>query len=512
MDPALPDRDTLVGLIDDYLSGRIDDFRLAALEDRLRTDPAARDAFARYARLHTDLHLELRARQASERVLEAIAREPIPMTSPRTYRRRGLALAVAAGLLVAVPFTWWAVRQWSEMRDVAWLVNAQDCTWTGGEPPADWRAGRVVAVDRGLVEFRFRGGAKVVLEGPTRLELLSGSSVRLHLGTLAARVDTGTGFEVHCPQGTVTDLGTEFGVSVSGRETAVHVFEGRVKVLPTGASAVDLSEAQTAHIATGQVTLAPRTGQDGFIRAFIPPAHVTPRTLKLVFDRPAEVDSVRDAAGLPTGFTDRLPGTGAALAADDPNLRLNLEKGLLELTTTNSDLNTRYQLRHGEYLGVRLSDLGFTGTEDFAVSATVLNIPALDLVGQFGLYAGSGSENSVRGGLINSRRSEVGLYNQFLVTNQKHKDEPPLRVGLFETGTDLRITLRRVAGKYTLAVENLSSGHASTLSSHQPAFLDPARDLYVGVFGANTQSETSRTLTVKAFEVTVWTVTPNGDR
>ena len=46
----------------------------------------------------------------------------------------------------------------------------------------------------------------------------------------------------------------------------------------------------------------------------------------------------------------------------------------------------------GEYLGVRLADLGFTGTEDFEISATIPNIPGLKVVGQFGLYAGSRSD------------------------------------------------------------------------------------------------------------------------
>lgn len=509
MDSSVPDHDDLIGLIDDYLGGQIDAARLAVLEARLRDDPLAREVFVRYARLHTDLHFELRARQASERVLQEIDREPNrPPSRPR--RRLATSLAVAIGLLLAVSVGWWAV---SQPGDVAWLVNAQNCTWSDGGPPPDWRAGRIVSVDRGLVEFRFRSGAKVVLEGPARLELLSGSSVRLHHGTMAARVETGTGFEVLCPQGKVTDLGTEFGVSVNDREaTAVHVFEGRVKVLPTGAEApVDLTEAQTARLAPGQVTLAPQAGSDGFIRASIPPANTTPRTLTLAFDKPARDGAVRDAEGRPIGFTHRLPETGTQLPEHDPNLRLNTDKGHLELTTTNSDLNTRYQLWKGEYLGVRLSDLGFTGQEDFAVSATVLNIPALELVGQFGLYAGPGSDRTIRGGLINARR-EAGLYNQFLVANHDHKDSPPLRVGLFETGTDLRMTLRRISGKYTLAVEALASGQASTLSVSQPAFLDQTRDLYVGVFGANTQTETSRKLIVKDFQVTVWVVAPPGDK
>jgi ferric-dicitrate binding protein FerR (iron transport regulator) len=508
MDETVPDREPLDALIESYLTGQIGEARLQDLEDRLRHDPDARREFVRYARLHTDLHFELRARAASERVLEEIGRHPAPASIRRPRRTRPRAAAVAAAAAVVAGLAWWAVRP--AAAEVAWLVNAQNCTWAGGEPPTDLRPGMMVAVERGLAEFRFQSGARVVLEGPARLELVSGSSVRLHGGKLAARVTGRAGFEVFSPQGKVTDTGTEFGVSVSDAgATDVHVFEGRVEIVPVGpgAAAVSVLQAQTARIAAGTVTVRPQPGPEGFVRAIVPPPVVSPRLVRLEFDRPGSA-GVRDQAGVATGFTHRLPGTGTALAGGDPNLRLDPTKGQLELTTTNTDLNTQYRLWEGEYLGVRLTDQGFTGPEDFAVSATFLDIPALEIVGQFGLFAGSASDQTVRGGLINSRRNESGQYTQFLVTNQDGKDSPPHKVGLLETGTDLSMTLRRTGGRYTLTVENLTTGEASTLTPRQPAFLDPVRDLYVGVFGANTQSEVRRTLVIKDFRATVWTVAP----
>src|SRR5262247_97425 len=101
MDQGAPDREPLAALIEDYLSGQIDEARLQELEARLRDDPEARREFVRYARLHTDLHFELRAREASERVLDAIDREAESPTasadapSPRHgfFRRRAIALS-----------------------------------------------------------------------------------------------------------------------------------------------------------------------------------------------------------------------------------------------------------------------------------------------------------------------------------------------------------------------------------------------------------------------------------
>ena len=72
-------------------------------------------------------------------------------------------------------------------------------------------------------------------------------------------------------------------------------------------------------------------------------------------------------------------------------------------------------------------------------------------------------------------------------------------------GDDVRMRLKRLAGKYTLTVENLATGGASTISIRHPAFLDSPDDLYVGLFAANTQSNVSRTLQIKSFGVTVWT-------
>src|SRR5262249_44784308 len=149
-----------------------------------------------------------------------------------------------------------------------------------------------------------------------------------------------------------------------------------------------------------------------------PPPLVRPRTLRLAFDRPV-AGSIRGADGSGIGLTHRLPGTGAGLPQRDLNLRLDPGRGQLELTTTKSDINTQHQLHHGEYLGVRLSDLGFTGPEDFAVTATILNIPALEFVGQFGLYAGARSDRNIRGGVIGRRA--LGQYTQFLVNNEDGK-------------------------------------------------------------------------------------------
>ncbi|HEX5271155.1 MAG TPA: FecR domain-containing protein [Gemmataceae bacterium] len=502
--PDLPD--DLKDLIDDYLADRLDEAGMMRLEDRLRAGAEARRYFVAYCRLHTDLHLEMRARRVGERALRAIGEAAPPRR--RLFASFPVKIAAAAAVLLAVGVAWWLISRPApaEAPEVAWLVNAQDCRWAEDTPPAGpMRAGSVLRVERGLAEIQFRSGARVVLEGPAALELLSANGARLLRGKLSARVpEPAVGFEVLSPRGKVVDLGTEFGVAVGDDgATDVRVFVGQVKA-SAGGDPVSLKANQSAHLDGDGVTLRP-DGDGGFVRAIVPPPVIVPRVLKLDFRRPV-AGSLQDRAGRGTGLTHRLPGTGRRLAASDDNLLLDTDAGQLSLTTTNSDINHQFHMGSGEYLGVRLADLGFTGPEDFAVTVAIPKIPALKRVGQFGLYAGTKSDRNIRGGVISKK--EPGQYTQFLVNNNGGLDTDVHFVGLSSVGDDLRLTLKRADGKYTLTVANETTGGSTTLAIRHPDFLDRETDLYVGLFGANTMSEERKTLVIKEVQVTVWTATP----
>jgi hypothetical protein len=500
--------DDLKDLIDDYLAGLLDEAGMAQLEERLCADAEARRYFVAYCRLHTDLHLEVRARRVGERALRALGETP-PLP-----RRRFLAsfpfkvAAAAAVVLLAAGLAWWLIPRPApaEPAEVAWLVNAQNCQWAEDTQPAGaMRAGTVLRVERGLAEIQFRSGARVVLEGPASLELLSANGARLLHGKLSARVpEPAIGFEIISPQGKVVDLGTEFGVSVGDDgATDVRVFAGKVTA-SAGGDPVSLIANQSARLDGAGVTLRP-DGDAGFVRAIVPPPLIVPHELTLDFRRPV-AGSLQDREGRGTGLTHRLPGTGRRLGERDANLLLDPEAGQLSLTTTNSDINHQFRMGSGEYLGVRLADLGFTGAEDFAVTVAIPKIPALTRVGQFGLYAGTKSDRNIRGGVISKK--EPGQYTQFMVNNNGGIDTDVHFVGLSSVGDDLRLTLRREAGKYTLTVANETTGGSTTLAIRHPDFLDGERGLYVGLFGANTMSEERRTLVIKEMRVTVWTAAP----
>ncbi len=513
-------RSELFRLIDAYCGGTIDEEGLRRLEEILRADEEARRVFVEYHGLHAELHFATWAKGATASALGLVGHARRP---GRRWRPGRLA-TLAAGVLIAaggfvLGYGWFKPRPAAvspATGNVAWLVNAQDCLWAGESdtPGRDMRAGKTLRLERGLAEIEFDRGARLILQGPASLELLSGNGARLLSGVMTAHVPPrARGFMIESPQGKIIDLGTEFGLAVDGRGgTTVRVFEGTVEAAPlaggAAAGVVTLHEDQAARIDGRTVDLRPRdAGADAarYVRAIEPPPVVTPRGRSFEFARAVE-GTIRDTEGRGVGLTHRLPGTGAGLPASDPNLRIDPARGRLELTTTRSDVNTQVGLATGEYLGVRLADFGFTGPEDFAVSAMIPQIPGLASVGQFGLYAGSRSDKVIRGGLISW--PEPDHYLQFLVNNDGGIDADLHEVGLVTAGDDLKITLRRIGGKYSLVVENLTKHRSSTLAIAHPAFLDGERDLHVGLFGANAQSDVRKTLTIKQFDVRVWTISP----
>ena len=529
-------------LIDAYCSDLIDESGIDRLEAYLRESAAARRHFAEYFQHHTEIHLAVRAGRAAEAVVDQLAALPDRPGSgswldevgtkaarvERVWRRSlRLGIAVAAAVFVAavIGIGLAALRVSEQARpgrlpvnkalvaNVAWLVNAQDCQWapTGQRPGRDMRAEKELRLVRGLAEIEFDCGARVILQGPAGLQLLSGFSARLLHGTLTARVPAhAQGFTVLTPHNKVVDLGTEFGLSVDETgATTVRVFTGEVAAFPLASNrptdaGVTIRQDQTARLDGRTVESTSSEEEDRpvrYVRVIEPPPVLTPRILRLDFTGPRP-GTLLDADGQGIGLTHRLPGTGGALSRRDDHLRLRPDQRALELTTTRSDINTQDRMATGEYLGVRLADLGFTGTEDFEISATIANIPRLKVVGQFGLYAGSTSDRNIRGGLISW--PEPDTYRLFLVNNCGGRDSDLYEVGLMTTGIDLRLTLRRRGGQYSLDVDNLTLRSSTTLAIAHPDFLDRESDLHVGLFGANTQSDDCKTLTIRELRVTVW--------
>jgi len=421
-------------------------------------------------------------------------------------------IAILIGVLAIGP--WLLLRRSSH--DIAWLVNAQNCQWESNTAPdGEFTPGRVLALQSGLAEIRFQSGAQVLLQGPATLELLSANSAKLTKGKLSAQVPPAArGFQIHAPNGKVVDLGTEFGISVEDDGQAqVVVFQGQVDAYSNQRTQrpINLTTNQAATIdRTGVTLVSEQVGAERppFARAIVAPPLIIPRVFELDLRNPP-ARGIRDAQGQAIGLSDRLPSTGKAYRdQNDPNIRLDQQNGRLEIQTTESDINNAHQLAQGEYLGVRLADLGFTGSEDFEVTITLLNLPTLGTFDQIGLYAGFDSGRNIRGGLI-GHSEQPGQATQFLVNHEFVIDKHQQFVGVSPQQSDIVLTLRRSNNRYSLTSENRTTGASVAVTTTHPAFLDDVKDMHVGLFGANTRTQESRQMIIKDFKVTVWTLSTN---
>ncbi len=142
-------------------------------------------------------------------------------------------------------------------RGVAQIVASVDAEWDGEQPdlhhsliPGEY------LLSRGSIDLELTDGAEVSLSGPASFQLRSESHLHLLSGNLVANIpEEALGFVVTTPQSEVVDLGTEFGVSVSGQgQTDVHVLDGLVKVLPiddvVGAKGILVEEGQARRFQT----------------------------------------------------------------------------------------------------------------------------------------------------------------------------------------------------------------------------------------------------------------------
>jgi hypothetical protein len=124
----------------------------------------------------------------------------------------------------------------AETSSVARLIRMVDGRWDGADkaPKAgdDLMPGRKLVLNSGLAEIMFQSGARTLLEGPASLEIRSRKGVYLQQGKFTVTVldPLVKGFEVRAPGMKYTDLGTEFGVSVSANgEQEMQVFRGMVQ-------------------------------------------------------------------------------------------------------------------------------------------------------------------------------------------------------------------------------------------------------------------------------------------
>ncbi len=242
------DPDAVMGWIEDLEDGVISPVNRARLMDLLRNDRAALELYLS----HTQLSALLQQSAESRSELGTL---PVSLETLRREKRRSalLSLGYAAAALVVLglglllhqvslpdaPGSWVAI---DGSNDAAFAVvhGSEDRDADSRVAPGDQ-----ITLQRGLLRLRFASGVEALVEGPSQMELISESTLRLDGGIGWFRVpENARGFTVRTELGRVVDLGTEFGIRFArGGDLEVHVNQGLVKVLP---SAPGTGEAELA--------------------------------------------------------------------------------------------------------------------------------------------------------------------------------------------------------------------------------------------------------------------------
>lgn len=159
---------------------------------------------------------------------------------------------------------------------IATLAKSADCVWQdSGRPRFDGQ--RLLTdelnLERGMAEFRFDSGVRIVMDGPATMKIDSANSALLTRGQVVLHgSEAGSPFSLVTPTTKLLDIGTEYGASVAANgDTEVHVFEGEVSVEQrnTASNATDLlqlTEGQAGRFGTTGGSLI-TLEEDRFVRA-----------------------------------------------------------------------------------------------------------------------------------------------------------------------------------------------------------------------------------------------------
>jgi hypothetical protein len=250
----------LAALWQDFIDGALDAGAAAELERQLAADPGIAAGWAdRYVE-HRLLALALSAEQDGRFTDAALARiaderqafsarvrqrltPGAPLAAPSARRTRPWPqIATAAMVALALCALWLAgapspaalpvaLATAPAAVQVATLVLTDHAQWAGTAPASGERlVGGVLELVSGRALVRFGGGAELLLQGPAGVRLESGGSASCLHGSVGVRAERlSAGFILRTPVAEITDLGTEFAVTVTpAGVTEMEVLEGAV--------------------------------------------------------------------------------------------------------------------------------------------------------------------------------------------------------------------------------------------------------------------------------------------
>jgi hypothetical protein len=246
-------------LLNRHLDGQLTPAEHTELEDILRRSAAARRQFWGETRLHGLLH----AAENADCAADSSTTTSTPAAHPAPWRRFRRAIPIPLAGLAAACVLLAALALWPRLHSVphaesttaavALLAQAVDVKWrTPGSAP---EGGSTLSpgwlrLESGLAEVEFFSGARLILEGPAELQLISPLEAFCAQGRLRGEVPAqARRFTVATPHTRVADGAAEFGLEVGGDATEVHVFSGSVSAGHPGAGPRELHAPAATRIA-----------------------------------------------------------------------------------------------------------------------------------------------------------------------------------------------------------------------------------------------------------------------
>ena len=257
--------------------GSATEAEMGALNDLLRSNANARDEYLLRIELHARLASDPDLFSQRDTAMNGGDRRNIvslnPM-EPARKRRLVRVLAIAACLMLVTGsigmfwFKWSPARNAGTSTAVAMLTRTVDARWS--PKTHSLRAGSALEpgslqLESGLAQVVFYSGARLVLEGPVELRLVSANEAVCISGRVLAEVPTpARGFRLRTSQLSVVDLGTSFGINASQSRTEVHVFKGKVELQPGKAGEQSLAEGQAALVQGRELPQLMAANPEGF--------------------------------------------------------------------------------------------------------------------------------------------------------------------------------------------------------------------------------------------------------
>jgi hypothetical protein len=270
------------GLFRRWIDQRLSREEFAEFERRLLRDRDFRARYVQYMDVEASLYDELLSAPPSPSLVDLANRPQHARSKMRRFVGWSVAASLAAALLVgAVGYSWQVQRSGTGyveiplqgMETVAIVTHAQGLgpQRKGDEvkPGMRLKPGSLT-LETGQVQVEFLGGAKLLVQGPCELHILSPKSATLVSGRAAARVlEWGRGFVLNTPEAVMVDLGTEFAVGVDQQHgSELQVVRGEVEVSVLGEDGSTLTsevveEANALRIRPGATSLEPDAGPRG---------------------------------------------------------------------------------------------------------------------------------------------------------------------------------------------------------------------------------------------------------